>query len=93
MKQLIIIAAILMMSGIALAHDPNELPVGKQWQASVNSEYIITIDYRMTAEEQKVYRRGGIYKAIIAKSVMREIHRQVVAYWQKRRDNIPWEEL
>ena len=54
MKQVIILAVLVLMAGTALAHDPNDLPGNKQWQMSVGNENILTLDMRLPPRYVKI---------------------------------------
>ena len=75
MKQLIILTIVILMSGIALAHDPNDLPANKQWRVSGSSDGVTTLDKRLPPR----------FKKILSKLTQQEITKtieQMVKTWE-----------
>lgn len=92
MKQLIIIAIIILMSGVVLAHDPNSLPPEKAWQLSVNNDGIATMDFRFSQQQFYVWKQGGIRAARIAESIQISVVKEVKAYWKKMWEAKTWQQ-
>ena len=86
MKQLILIAAIILMAGVVHAHDPNEVTTENPIRMSINNAGVMTVDVLLTPEQAHVYSKTMSVSDII-KSIKAVLRRRVAMYrseWLKR---------
>ncbi len=85
MKKIIVIAAVLMMAGQALAIDPNELSAEYPVQITVSAN-VMTVQIYLDAEQAYVYSRSDISEIVksIKAVLQNRIRRFRSDYWRKK---------